>query len=326
MRCVNHVVACSKKRCRVTTMKLTNVGAICLFSFALCFAAGPARADEAAVRGAIAKYVQAFNDKDVSQIGEIWQPAGTYTDRETGEKVEGRKAFLADITASFKANPKSRLAGSVDSVRFITPAVAQVQGTTVLSKPDSTPARSAYTAILVQRDKSWVIDSIEESALPQPQAPGDALRELEWLVGTWVDNGGDIEVETSFKRSASGAFLLRNYVAKTKGEVLREGTQVIGWDPRAREIRSWSFNSDGSFGDGIWSRSGADWLVKSTQTLADGRAASGTYVLTPQGKDALKMQLIGHAIEGAPQPNRPAVNVVRQPEENTASAAGTDSE
>jgi len=169
------------------------------------------------------------------------------------------------------------------------------------------------------KDKKWLIDSIEESPITQPQAPGNALQQLNWLIGRWVDKDGAVQVETNFKWSSSGAFLLRSYIVHSKGELVREGTQVIGWDPRASEIRSWSFNSDGSFGDGVWSKSGADLLIKSTQTLADGRSASGTYVLTPVDENTMTMQLIGHSIEGTPQPARAAVKVVR--EEKPAAAA-----
>ena len=70
-------------------------------------------------------------------------------------------------------------------------------------------------------------------------------------------------------------FLIRTIVEQSDGQVSRAGTQIIGWDPRSEHIRSWDFNADGSFGDGTWSKNGGDWLVKSSQTLASGEAASG---------------------------------------------------
>ena len=29
-------------------------------------------------------------------------------------------------------------------------------------------------------------------------------------------------------------------------------TQRIGWDPAAKQIRSWEFDSEGGFGEGTW--------------------------------------------------------------------------
>ena len=48
-----------------------------------------------------------------------------------------------------------------------------------------------------------------------------------------------------------------------------------------------------------------------SQTLADGRAASGTYALTREDDNTISVQLIGHEIEGEPQPASDAVRVTR---------------
>ena len=46
----------------------------------------------------------------------------------------------------------------------------------------------------------------------------------------------------------------------------------------------------------------------------DGGAASGTYVLKMVDADTIEMELIGHEIDGEPQPAKPAVKVVRKAE------------
>ncbi len=51
-------------------------------------------------------------------------------------------------------------------------------------------------------------------------------------------------------------------------------------------------------------------MIRSSQTLADGQAASGTYVLEREGDTAV-LRLIGHEIEGEPQPTKDAVVMVR---------------
>lgn len=269
------------------------------------------RADEPAIRQAVDAYVQAFNEKNLDAVAGLWAEQATHVDRETGERTEGRDAIRKDIAAVFAERPNTRLVGRVDRVRLIKPDVASVEGHASVGEIGEQPSVSAFSAILVQQDGKWLIDSIEEMPLPQASTPYDALGELEWLVGRWVDQSDTQRVDTAIRWTPDRAFLLRSYVVEVEGQIARQGTQVIGWDPRSNEIRSWSFNSDGSFGDGTWSKNGQEWLIKSSQTLSDGRAASGTFVLTPIDNDTLTLQLIGHEIEGEPQPASEAVNVVR---------------
>jgi hypothetical protein len=209
----------------------------------------------------------------------------------------------------------------VDRVRLIKPDVASVEGQTTLVTTDAEPVESVFSAILVHQDGKWVIESAEESPLPRPATPEDALSDLEWLVGHWVDDGEDARVDTSIQWSQDRAFLLRSFVVQTAEGATQRGTQVIGWDPRSQEIRSWTFNSDGSFSDATWSKNGEDWLIKSSQTLADGQAASGTYVLTRVNDDSISLQLIGHEIEGQPQPSGEPVTVTRVADDAQATTA-----
>jgi hypothetical protein len=139
---------------------------------------------------------------------------------------------------------------------------------------------------------------------------------LEWLIGKWADDGADgVRIETDVRWSDGEAFLLRTFILHSADGTEKQGTQIIGYDPRAHQIRSWSFNADGSFGDGVWTKSGEEWSIKSSQTLADGQAASGTYVLKRVNANTLSLQLVGHEIEGEPQPAGKAATVTRLVEE-----------
>lgn len=276
------------------------------------------RADESAVREFVAGYVKAFNEHDLEAVTSMWAGNAVHTDRDTGERTEGCEEIVADVAMTFKTQPDARLAGRVDRVRMVKPDVASVEGQTTFLAPGAAPSQANFTAILVKEDGQWRIDSIEESAVPQPTTAQDALAQLSWLVGRWVDNGDGVRVDTTVRWTTNNAFLLRSFVVQTPNGVAQQGTQVIGWDPRSREIRSWSFNSDGSFGDGTWTKSGEQWLIKSTQTLADGEAASGTYVLTRVDDDTITLRLIGHEVEGQPRPATEAVTVVRVADDNEA--------
>jgi hypothetical protein len=204
--------------------------------------------------------------------------------------------------------------------------VAAIDGVTAVSTRGEETEESTFSGIVVQTGGRWVIQLLEESPVPTPATAHDALRELEWLVGRWLDESETATITTTVRWSPSQAFLIRSFAVETAEGLDREGTQVIGWDPRSRQIRSWTFDSDGSFGDGVWTRTDDGWLVKSTQTLADGRAASGTYVFTLESEDALFVQLIGHEIEGEPQPTGPAIRVVRMADEPDTLPAASETE
>ncbi len=289
---------------------MTKINALIVSLLVGHLAAAELRADEAAVRKTIATYVEAFNKQDLKTVASLWAANAVYTDRETGERTEGREAITADIGTVFKERPSTRLTGRVDRVRFITPDVASVEGQTSVGAADGEPVLSTFSAIFVNQSGKWLFNSIDESPLPRPATSYEALRNLEWLVGRWVDDSNGVRVDTTFRWTANRAFLLRSFAVQRDGDVAQQGTQIIGWDPRSRQIRSWTFNSDGSFGDATWSKNGDEWLIKTAQTLSDGKAASGTYVLTKLDTNTLTLQIIGREIEGEPQPATPAVKAV----------------
>lgn len=277
--------------------------------------------DEAAVRKTLADYVNVFNQKAVDQVGSFWTASGTHIDRETGERTEGRDAIQADISEVLKTQPNIRLSARIDRFRMVTATVASVEGQTTVVLSDAEPIVSAFTALMVYEGDRWLLDSIEEMSLPQPEKPGDALGELQWLIGDWIEESGDIKVSTTFRWTANQAFLLRSFNVQTQDEIEMSGTQIIGWDPFQRQIRSWTFNSDGSFGEATWVRDGSNWLSKSQQTLPDGSTASGTYVLGQLDDNSFTMQLLGHEQNGEPQPAGPMVKIVRA---QTASTTSTE--
>ncbi len=275
-------------------------------------------ADEAAIKKTLSEYVDVINQQATEKVGSFWTENGTHTDRETGERTEGRNAIQADITEVLKSQANLKLSAKIDRLRMVTADVASVEGETTVVFADAEPVVSSFKAILVHQGDKWLLDSIEEMPLPQPSSAANALTELEWLIGDWVDESGEVKVSTTFRWTANQTFLLRSFNVEEKDGVTMSGTQVIGWDPRAREIRSWSFNSDGSFGESTWSRNGDSWLSKSTQTLSTGDSASGTYVLGRVDANAFTMQLIGHELNGEPQAAGPAVKIVRAPQQNAS--------
>jgi uncharacterized protein (TIGR02246 family) len=285
-----------------------------------------APAEEAnGVEFALKRYIVTFNSHDAAKLAELWTENAVYVDKATGLRTEGRAALTADFAKLFAASPGVVLSGDVEGIREIGADAAMVDGVSRTMTPDSEPSVSAFTAVFVKRDGKWLIDSVHETTLPTPETPRQALEPLAWMVGHWQDAGGGDLVDTNVRWAPGDAFLIRSYTAQREGEELPfAGTQVIGWDPRSKQIRSWTFSSDGSFGDGAWSKNGNEWLVRTTQTLPDGAAASATQVITMVDADTATVQTVGKEVNGAPEPASEPVTMVRAAEpEASPPTAGT---
>lgn len=268
------------------------------------------QADEAAIRKSLHEYAQAYNKHDAAAAGAFWAENATHIDRVTGERTEGRAAIQADLAAYFESNPEAKLSAEIDSIRSITDQVAVVEGRSFVNVEGAEPEISNFSVIVSKSGDKWQLNSAEE--LPAAPVSPSNLKQLEWLVGKWVDNTPEGRIETEFRWSHSGNFLLRSFTRHSQEGAESLGTQIIGWDPRSQEIRSWTFHSDGAFGEATWSRNGDAWMTNTTSTLADGRIATGTYVMDPVDEKTMTVQLIAHTIDGEPQPASEPVTLVRE--------------
>jgi hypothetical protein len=110
---------------------------------------------------------------------------------------------------------------------------------------------------------------------PATPAGASPLNDLDWLVGEWTDPSGESAISTTIAWTKNKSFLSYSFKVSVPGTDDLEGTQVIGWDPAARTIRSWMFDSDGGFGEGTWSKKGNRWTIKFKQVLPDGGSRLG---------------------------------------------------
>jgi hypothetical protein len=132
------------------------------------------------------------------------------------------------------------------------------------------------------------------------------------MVGEWLDEGEVAKIVTSCSWMKNRKFLTRSFKVMMDEQATLEGTQMVGWDPIAGQIRSWTFDSEGGFGQGRWIKDGNRWLVKMSYVLADGERASAINVITYVDENTLRWQSIDREIAGELQPNIPEVTVVRQ--------------
>jgi uncharacterized protein (TIGR02246 family) len=271
--------------------------------------------DEKALAALVVAFTKAFNAGDATAAAATYVEEGLVVD-EQGERTEGRAAIRARLAAGFADSPGSTIAIRVDSLRFFGPDTALEEGRATITPPGSgrMPEITRFTALYVKKDGRWLQAAVRDEP-SHDLTPHDRLKELEWLVGDWINESQDAVVRTTCKWSDDGNFLIRDFMMKTQGQTVLSGTQRIGWDPMRRQFKTWIFDSEGGFGDGYWTRNGDHWVIKAEGVRQDGQHASATNIITRLGKDRASWRSVDRTIGGAAVPGIDEFTIVRKPPE-----------
>ncbi|QDU28966.1 hypothetical protein ETAA8_40720 [Anatilimnocola aggregata] len=144
------------------------------------------------------------------------------------------------------------------------------------------------------------------------QSPLDTL---DWLVGDWVNEDENRPIEFNCHFTKNGSFLVRSFRIITEKDVRMSGMQVIAWDPAQQSIRSWTFDSDGGFGEDTWTQSGNRYTIRAHYTLPDGGIASAINVFTFVDDNKCTWKSVSREIDGELQPDTDEVVLVRKTSE-----------
>jgi hypothetical protein len=147
------------------------------------------------------------------------------------------------------------------------------------------------------------------AATPERQSPLDTL---DWLVGDWVNEDENRSIEFNCHFTKNGSFLVRSFQIVTEKNVRMSGMQVIAWDPANQSIRSWTFDSDGGFGEDTWTQSGNRYTIRAKYTLADGGIASAINVFTFVDDNKCAWKSVSREIDGELQPDTDEFILVRK--------------
>lgn len=274
--------------------------------------------DEAAIRQAAAEYMEAVRSGDAERIAELWTAEGDLIDAD-GQRHNGRRLARQVAKRPDDESELPELKANVDSIRLITSNVAIEDGAAhVLSDSDGAVV-VRYTAVWVKRGGEWRLDGVRESAA-RPATHHEHLAGLAWMVGDWVEEGDSPAVEMFCDWSRDKHFLVRKIRVHVDGHPPLLVTQRIGWDPREKQIRSWTFDSQGGHGDGVWWREDDRWLVEATSVLPDGAAASGLNVYVPVDDDTFTWKSSDAELDGQPVPEH-AVTMIRRQQSGEPLAA-----
>lgn len=268
-------------------------------------------AEETAIREAVESYVAAFNRGDARTVAAHWSGQGVYVSP-SGQRFQGREAIEKEFAAYFAESTGQRIELGRPVIRLLTPRVAIEEGTARVSRAGEPPTETSYMAVHVKQDDGWRVDSVRETVVPAAPPHSEHLKELEWLIGAWIDQDENSTIRTVCEWTKKKSFITRSFAVSIVDRIELEGTQVIGWDPAAKVIRSWTFDSEGGFGEAVWSHEGNRWTIKASHTLRGGEKASSVNILTVVDRDTFRWQSIGREIDGELQPNIEGVTVVRE--------------
>jgi uncharacterized protein (TIGR02246 family) len=267
--------------------------------------------DEEALRESVEVFVKLYNDHKSDEVAALFAADSRMVFRD-GSEVNGRDEIKASFDEAFRTSPKSAISVVVDSIRFLTPDVAVEEGVTSLF-PDGETLTSLgrYTVLHLRRNGRWLMQSVRVVEEESVSSYGE-LQPLEWLVGEWIDEGRSEVVESKFHWDENKSFLLEEFHVISQGSTVLKGTQRIGWDPQAKQIRSWIFDSAGGFGEAVWTPVGDDWVCKAKGVRSDGSSASATRILTRAAQDRI-IWTANDRIDDGEQLPQLAVTMVRKP-------------
>ena len=169
-----------------------------------------------------------------------------------------------------------------------------------------------YTAVNVKRDGKWLLDRVTDKVSEIVPSHYEQLKVLEWMVGEWTGTADNAEIELECNWTKNRNFLTRAFKISLDDGTDFSGMQLIGWDPAAKTIRSWTFDSNGTFAEATWEQHGGRWFLRNRGTLPDGRTATMINVMKQIDADSFTWQTIERTAGGELLPNIDEIQLVRQ--------------
>jgi uncharacterized protein (TIGR02246 family) len=281
------------------------------------------RADDRAALDAVnAEFIRAFNAGDAAALAKLFTDDARMSD-EAGRTVEGRAAIQERLAESFRETPGLTLVLRTDSIKFLGPDVAIEEGASQLQGPAEVGSETAefipYTAVFVKQNGKWLHAVVRDYVLAEaedaaPATEGERLKELEWMVGDWVEEAGESKSLSTCRWAQNNNFLVWEYTVEAEGANAPGGMSVIGRCPLTGQIKSWVFDANGGHGEATWTQHGEGlWVVKAAGVLGDGRTASATQYVTRIGDDVASWTSVDRVAGGAVRPDISEYIIARKP-------------
>lgn len=87
-------------------------------------------------------------------------------------------------------------------------------------------------------------------------------------------------------------------ITRKQDDQTTTATQILAVHPSTGAIQSWTFESDGSLGEAVWSHTDKGWTAKVKSVTADGDKATATTILTPTDENTFTFQSTQRTVDG----------------------------
>ncbi len=242
--------------------------------------------DEKAIRKETEKYVEAFNKHDAKALSQLFAVDGNYIRPESAVDLQSREAIENYFNQQFNLDNDTEIEITISKIIFPSKEDATLNGTFRVKQPDQDTKESAFKAYYEKDNNgNWEIGEMRDIDMPSTPDQYVHLKELEWLIGDWVDEDVDVEINISSRWNESKNLIIGNFSVITEGQPDLEGTHVIAWDP----IKAETF-----------------------QTLADGKRASAINIYTPVDPDSYIWESISREVGGQILPDIEPVTVIKR--------------
>ena len=185
---------------------------------------------------------------------------------------------------------------TVKTIRFIRSDVALGEGTSEVTTAEGTD-KGRFSAAWVKADGKWLITSARD--LPTEGETATPLQGLNWLVGNWQSDGNKTPVSISCHPALGKAYLNVDFtIRRADGDM--SVMYLFGFDPVSEQVKSWTFDSAGGYGEAFWTRDANQWVGRAIGVLPDGGSGSATYVLKYINDESFVLQMRDRQVAGQP--------------------------
>jgi hypothetical protein len=132
------------------------------------------------------------------------------------------------------------------------------------------------------------------------------------MVGQWqpaAAKGAGLEIKSQWL--AKQNFIRNDITVTTDGKTSTGGVQIVGWNPRLGKIVAWHFDSEGGFGQSVWTKDGHKWVLEAHATLHDGSESSSINIINPLDANSFTWQSVRRTLDGVHLPDVGPVKIVR---------------
>jgi ketosteroid isomerase-like protein len=254
--------------------------------------------------------IQAFKKRDAAAIAAIWTEEGEFIGSDN-QPIHGRAELQKGYEEFFKTlKGKPGLEIQLDGLRFPSAEMAVAEVTVRLKNESELIASTWQDIALVREGGQWKLATVRE--WDRDIGLDASLNELGWLIGTWQAATPDRKVTITYEWDENMAFIRGKFVVMEGAYVIEAGTEIIGKDNAEGVIRGWIFQSDGGFGNGVWTRDGRKWNVDVHGVATDGKELTATTIYVHVDPNTFTWQAVSQAFDGVPVPDTQPVKVTRQ--------------